>query len=245
MSRRDRMRDLTIAEIKATARQQMAESGTAGVSLSAIARAMEMSAPALYRYFASRDDLVTALIADAYNDLAATLEAADASRPGTAYADRLLAVLLAYRDWAMAHPVDFSLIYGTPIPGYHAPVEVTMPPARRGFAVILGILAEAMAAGVLKPQPEQLALPPGLEVRLPVIGDAATESVPPVVVYIGVMGWARIHGMLMLGLFGHADSLVSNQAAFYRHEVESLLRSIGLHPTTPEENRKGDDDHDG
>ena len=70
MSRRDRMRDLTIAEIKATARQQMAESGTAGVSLSAIARTMEISAPALYRYFASRDDLVTALIADAYNDLA-------------------------------------------------------------------------------------------------------------------------------------------------------------------------------
>ena len=111
--------------------------------------------------------------------------------------------------------------------------------------MILGILAEAMAAGVLKPQPEQLALPPDLEVRLPALGDAAPESVPPVVVYICVMGWARIHGMLMLGLFGHADSLVSNQAAFYRHEVESLFRSIGLYPTASEESRKGDDDHDG
>ena len=79
MSRRDRMRELTIAEIKATARQQMAESGTAGVSLSAIARAMEISAPALYRYFASRDDLVTALIVDAFTALADAIEAAESA----------------------------------------------------------------------------------------------------------------------------------------------------------------------
>ena len=117
MSRRDRMRDLTIAEIKATARQQMAESGTAGVSLSAIARAMELSAPALYRYFASRDDLVTALIVDAFNDLADDDPGGRSRLWRPAYADRLLACL-AYREWAIAHPVDFQLIYGNPIPGY-------------------------------------------------------------------------------------------------------------------------------
>jgi AcrR family transcriptional regulator len=198
MSRRERLRENTIEEIKSTARQQMAESGTTALSLNAIARAMEISTPGLYRYFASRDDLVTALIADAYNDLADALEAAALGIPREAYYERILATVLAYREWALSHPVDFTLIYGNPIPGFHAPEEVTTPAARRGFAAILRILAEAEQAGALNPSPEYRQLPPELRPAFQPIDGEQSPAVPETVLYIGLVGWTHMHGMLLL-----------------------------------------------
>jgi AcrR family transcriptional regulator len=132
---RESQRQDTREEIKAFARQQMAAEGTAALSLRAIARDMEMTAPALYRYFPSREDLITALIVDAFNALADALEAADAAPTQQDYGSRLRAVLMAYRGWALEHPTDFQLIYGNPIPGYSAPRELTVPaPDGRGAA---------------------------------------------------------------------------------------------------------------
>ena len=177
MSRRERLREKTIQEIKTTARQQMADGGTTALSLNGIARSMEISTPGLYRYFASRDDLVTALIAEAYNDLAEALEAAALEIPREAFYERMMSTVLAYREWALAHPVDFTLIYGNPIPGYHAPVEVTMPAARRGFAAILRILAEADQAGALRLPEEYQRLPEELQpAALSMDGQASSSS---------------------------------------------------------------------
>src|SRR5262245_45041432 len=125
--RAERLREAAIAEIKAIARQQMAEQGQAALSLGAIARAMGMTTPALYRYFESRDALITALIIDAYEALAIALEQADSATRSDDYATRFRAMARAYRDWAVAHPHEYALIYGTPIPGYHAPRERTVP----------------------------------------------------------------------------------------------------------------------
>src|SRR5262245_85809 len=119
-TRREKQYAATSAEIKDTARRLMAEHGTAGVSIRAIARAMGLSAPSLYHYFPNRDELITALISDAFNALADELEQVRDRTAGTA-AERLMAVVLAYRSWALAHPLDFQLIYGNPIPGYVAP----------------------------------------------------------------------------------------------------------------------------
>src|SRR5215211_2916846 len=105
-TRRERLRDAAYAEIKSIARRQMAEQGAAALSLRAIAAAMGVTPPALYRYYKSRDELVTALIVDAYNDMADALEAAAAAHPAADYAGRFLAVALAYRAWAIAHPAD-------------------------------------------------------------------------------------------------------------------------------------------
>lgn len=232
MSRRERLREITIEEIKSTARQQMAESGTTALSLHAIARAMGMSTPGLYRYFASRDDLVTALILDAYNDLAEALETAALDLPEHDYAGRMMATVLAYREWALAHPVDFILIYGNPIPGYHAPEQLTMPAARRGFAVILRILSEAYQAGALRAPSEYLQLPPELRPGLPPIDGQPAPALPEVVIYIGLVGWTRIHGMLMLELFHHIQPLLNDTTAFYRYEMKNLLHSVGLDLTS-------------
>ncbi|MDX1636618.1 MAG: TetR/AcrR family transcriptional regulator, partial [Balneolaceae bacterium] len=143
-SRREKIRDITREEIKDTARQLMAEKGTAGLSLRAIAREMGMTASALYHYFSSLNDLITALIKDAFTQLADTIEAAGNNPDLTTSAERLAAVAHAYREWALNHPVDFQLLYGNPIPGYSQPTGITYPPARRSFLVTARIFTEAI-----------------------------------------------------------------------------------------------------
>ena len=229
MSRRERLREQTLQEIKAIAHQQMDESGTASISLNAIARRMEISTPALYRYFSNRDDLVTALIIEAFNDLADTLEQV-AESPAPSQARRLFNVLLAYRQWALTRPIDFELIYGNPIPNYHAPEEKTVPAARRGFEVILRILLECYQDGELIPPAEYHHLPPELSIEMsPDDPSSNTSSLPEVILYIGLVGWYHIHGMIMLELFHHIQPMLNNPTIFYQHEVELMMRSLGIH----------------
>lgn len=224
MSRREKLRQEMLEDIKTVARQQMAETGTAGVSLSAIARALEVSQPALYRYYPSRDDLITALIVDAYNDQADALEAAQTGIPQQDYPGRMLEVLEAYRRWALEHPTDFQLIYGNPIPGYTAPFEVTAPAARRNLNVILTILAQALAAGALTLTEEHHHAAQRLDIALPEL----TGANDPALVYLALVGMYRIHGMIMLELFHHTDSLLPDTGAFYTNEIIHLLREAGM-----------------
>jgi AcrR family transcriptional regulator len=137
---RERARAQITREIKDEARRQLAEQGAQRLSLRAVARELGMVSSALYRYFASRDELLTALIIDAYDALGAAAEAAVAAGPA-AVRDRWRACCHAARDWAIAHPHEYALIYGSPVPGYQAPAE-TIAPAGRVALVIGGLLAE-------------------------------------------------------------------------------------------------------
>ncbi len=220
----------TQAAIKAIARRHMAEQGTASIGLRAIARDLDMTAPALYRYFPSLDDLITALILDAFNSSADALAAAEAQQPPENYAARLFAALMAYRDWAFANPVDFQLIYGNPIPGYAAPRELTVPAATRTFLVIGGILDAAYKAGALQPPAAHHTLPPVIQNHLITMIDELAYPTLPIVVYITTVGWTRIHGMVWLEMFGHTPPVVGDPAEFYRFEVLELMRSMGLNP---------------
>jgi AcrR family transcriptional regulator len=227
MSRRERVREHTRDEIKAIARQQMAEQGTAALNLAAIARQMEMTAPALYRYFADRDALVTALIVDAFASASDAIEAASASLPAEHYAERMRAVMEAYRAWALANPVDFQLIYGNPIPGYHAPAELTVPQVRRTTAAILHILQAAYTAGRLRLPPELQSPPRNVQLH---VSDSSgmTPTMFPALLYVCMAGWTRIHGIVMLELFNHLQPTVGDVGAFFRHEVEQFLSSVGF-----------------
>jgi hypothetical protein len=155
---------------------------------------------------------------------------ADQAQPQKAYFERLQAAILAYRQWAIDHPVDFQLIFGNPIPGYHAPFQVTAPIARRSLGVVLDILTAAYQAGHLNLPAEMLRFPSGLTIELPRLesGDDPQLFVP--VIYAGVMGWSRIHGMILLELFGHAQPIVSDTDLFYQHEINLMLHSFGLQP---------------
>lgn len=226
-TRRERLREQTLQEIKEMARQQMAESGTAAVSLNAIARKMGLTTPALYRYFKNRDDLITSLVAESFNNLADTLASTAQQSPADP-GEKLLNVILAYRQWALDHPIDFELIYGNPIPDYQAPAEITTPAAQRGFSVILEILNAAYESGRLHPLPEYINLPADLQLNIPDRTAAFPSGTDRTVFYIGLVGWYRIHGIIMLELFHHIQPLVGNPEAFYKHEVMSLLKSAGF-----------------
>ncbi|OQY28565.1 MAG: hypothetical protein B6243_11930 [Anaerolineaceae bacterium 4572_5.2] len=228
LSRRERLRAATIDEIKTIAHQQMAEKGAATLSLRAIAREMGMTSPALYRYFASRDDLVTALIVDAYNSLADAMEAARSDCPPNDYRNCLLAIGLAYRDWALAHSQDYALVFGAPIPGYHAPKAITEPPAKRSMRVFITILATAAQAGKLHPTPAYANPPAKLQAQL--LAWAKKYSLPPLVsvLYLALAGWSRLHGLVELEIFGHIDHVAKNAAELYRGEVLAFIEQAGI-----------------
>lgn len=139
-TRRERYRRRTVAEIKAAAMAQLSEGGAETVTLSAIARGMAMSAPALYRYFACRDELLADLAVDVHLALAAALEAA-AGRE-TSAASRITAVAHAYRDWALARPHAYHLAYETAYGSARAAGRIATA-AQRGMAVFLDVVAEA------------------------------------------------------------------------------------------------------
>jgi AcrR family transcriptional regulator len=227
MSRRERLRDTTREEIKALARQQMAASGTAALSLGAIARTMGMVPSALYRYYASRDDLITALIVDAFDALGQAAADADAQIAAADYGARMLAIVLAYRAWALANPADFLLIFGTPIPGYDAPPEPTNAAVRRTFSVFLRIFQAAYAAGVLHPPPEHEQQAAHQSIPLP---DAFEHPIAPVVNYTGIACWAHMHGLVILEVTNHLQPGIADTSAFYRAEMIATLKAIGLDP---------------
>lgn len=226
----DRKHEFTRTEIKDTARELMAELGTAGISLRGIARRMDLTAPAIYRYFPNLDDLITALILDDFNDLADTLEAARATsvEAGKKTPEQILAVLNSYREWALQKPVDFQLIYGNPIPGYVAPAEITVPAVIRGFRVIVQLMADAMANGDLIPTPDYGKIPAPARAAMEPITLINGYDVPVEAVYLATVGWPMIHGIIMLELFNHLQPMTGNVEVFYQTQVVNLLKSMGM-----------------
>ncbi len=225
-TRRERLRAATIDEIKQIARQHMAEKGAASLSLRAIAREMGMTSPALYRYFASRDDLVTALIVDAYHSLAETLRSARDAAPEDDHAARVLQTARAYRNWALAHPADYQLIFGTPIPGYHAPPEITDPAAAQSMMVFISILDSAYRAGALR---QEEVTPELMEQLQPWIDKFGYEG-SPAVVHLALAGWAQIHGLVSLELYGHlcAPDAGGDAAALFETEIRAMMVRMGI-----------------
>src|SRR5215212_10853067 len=145
---RERVRAELTAEITEVARRQLGEVGAAALSLRAVARELGMASSALYRYFPSRDDLLTRLIIDGYDALGDAADAAD--DPSAPPAERWLGVCRAVRAWARAHPHEYALLYGSPVPGYRAPQD-TVPAASRVGVVLGRILGEAAHSGALPP----------------------------------------------------------------------------------------------
>ncbi|HEY0696319.1 MAG TPA: TetR/AcrR family transcriptional regulator, partial [Micromonospora sp.] len=172
---RARVRAEMIDEIKATARRHLAEDG-ANLSLRAVARDLGMVSSAIYRYFPSRDDLLTALILDAYNSLGAAVEVNEAAVPRTDFVGRWMAACHAVRDWALAQPHEYALIYGSPVPGYRAPQD-TVPAATRSVAVLGRIMQDAAGAGALDAAPAG-PLPEAVDADVARIGDALCPGVP-------------------------------------------------------------------
>jgi AcrR family transcriptional regulator len=214
--------EVTVA-IKDEARRQLAADGAARLSLRAVARELGMVSSALYRYFPSRDELLTALIIDAYNSLGDAAEAAHEAVGEAAPVRRWTAVCEAVRGWALGHPHEYALIYGSPVPGYVAP-DTTVPAAARVGLVLIGIVRDAhRGLGLAKP-PLAAELRPEAE-RM--TADLAPD-LPPEVVTAMVAAWAQLYGLVNFELFGQFNRVVEDRGTFFRHAVGQLAHAVGL-----------------
>lgn len=212
---RARVRAELIEEIKAAARRQLAEVGAAELSLRAVARDVGMVSSAVYRYVASRDELLTALVVDAYDAVGAAAEAAAAGRGG--FEARWLRLARAVRDWARANPHEYALVYGSPVPGYRAP-DVTIAPAARPAAAALGLVAAAVAAGEVDPG-RTVPLPRSLHGDLARLRDQLAPGVPDEVLARTVWAWTQMFGLISFELFGHLTNVVSDHDEHFTHQV--------------------------
>ena len=190
---RERARERTLDEIRTLAWRQVEELGPAELSLRAIARELGVVSSAIYRYVASRDDLLTALLVEGFSDLADAVEAAEAAIPRDAYRERWLTACRAMRTWALNRPAAWGLLYGGPIPGYDAPQQTTGPAGVRVLLCQGAVLIEAQAAGSLQPRVWQAGGSGELsaELRAELEGGAAAYQldIDPVMVALGIFGW--------------------------------------------------------
>ena len=218
LTRREQKRLETELEIKAIARKQIAEVGAVALSLRAIAREMRMSAPALYRYFPNKEALVTTLIVEAYTALADAMADADAAKERDDFHGRFQAICFAYRDWAMSHPQDYTLIYGTPIPNYHAPRELTVAPAGR----VLLILNDAWQADRLSIPAGYEVLPDELATAVQAVLQTLPEGVPGTVVPMTMIIWSQLQGLVWGELYGQFSPGLAESGKLYQLEIQTM-----------------------
>jgi AcrR family transcriptional regulator len=208
MDRRQQYREQTREEAKRIALEQLAEHGTAGVSVNAIGKRMGITGPALYRYFANRDALLTELISDGYHDLADTVEAAAAAvRTG-----KLRAGAGALRGWALAAPHRYLLLFGTPVPGYEAP-EHTLAAASRIMVALLS------AAGEDHARPRRSTLHKQVAAWGERMGYA---GLTPRQLHWGLTVWTRLHGVLSLEVAGQFTLTGVDPGLLFAAEVDAL-----------------------
>ncbi|MER6425942.1 TetR/AcrR family transcriptional regulator [Streptomyces sp. NPDC001137] len=210
---RDRYRAQLRAEIKERAWEQIAAAGAPGLSLNAIAKQMGMSGPALYRYFASRDALITELIRDAYRSLADTVRTAAASGADLAGLGRAL------RAWALDDPQRYFLIYGTPVPGYHAPDDITAIASE----IMQALLDAAHPTGKTVVTVDDGHPDTRLEAHLAQHRQwAADHPAPPAALRRALLFWTRLHGILSLELAGHFTGMGLDPTELYDNELRHL-----------------------
>jgi AcrR family transcriptional regulator len=218
-----------IAEIKTVARAHLAAAG-ANLSLRAVARDMGMVSSALYRYFAGRDELLTALILDAYNALGEVVEAADASVPDRGQLRaRWLAATRAVRGWALANPAEYALLYGSPVPGYAAPSD-TIAAAARTPGVLARILADGVDSGKLTEGGYRPSVPMAKSVHADMArarGDIAPK-VPDELMLAGISGWIHMFGVVSFELFGQFNNVIDARAEFFDQEMGLMADLMGL-----------------
>lgn len=222
---RERARAELTREITDEARRQLAKSGANGLSLRAVSRELGMVSSALYRYFPSRDDLLTALILDAYAAVGDAAEAAD--RADTDPTRRWYGVCAAIRSWGRAHPHEYALVYGSPVPGYQAP-RSTVSEAARVPLVLVGVVRDAWAAGVLTPPADRPPPGPALSDQLRRLAASVAPGLPGPVLTCALIAWTQLFGMISFELFGQLVGSVDPSDEFFANATARMAELVGL-----------------
>lgn len=227
---RARVRVEFIQEIKDEARRQVAEGGASALSLRAVARHLGMVSSGIYRYFESRDQLLTALIIDAYDALGDAVEQAEGARERSDFSGRWWAASHAVRRWALEHPHEYMLLYGSPVPGYRAP-EDTIGPASRTTIVLADVVRDA-AAGRALAEPFARGRAPALSgpaaAEAERAGAVALPGVPADGVVRALTAWTQLFGFVSFEVFGHLTGVVEDTDALFDQAVAEIGAFVGL-----------------
>jgi AcrR family transcriptional regulator len=223
---RARVRDELTREIKDAARRQLAEVGSGGLSLRAVARELGMVSSAVYRYFPSRDELLTALIVDAYDAVGAAVEQAEGSVRRDDFIGRWLAAATAMRGWAVANPQEYALIFGSPVPGYRAPTA-TIDPAARVPIRLLTIIAAAAEAGKSAPAAGR-SIPRVVRADLKALRDSVAPGLTDEQLARAVMSWTQLVGSISFELFGHLNNVFHDYEAYFAFQLRGVAADLGL-----------------
>jgi len=210
--------------IKETAWKQIAEFGAPALSLRAIARELKITAPAIYNYFPDRDAVVTALIIDAFTSFGDSQLAARDGLPENNPDGRLKAIGLAYRNWALAHPQRYQLIFGTPIPGYAAPFDQVFPSSARSLSALVSVVESLRVSGKLN-----IDIFPKIKAEYKVSfemwkthgGEADVLSLS-----VAMLIWARVHGIVSLEIGGNLPPFGAKGDALYLYELDSIQQQF-------------------
>lgn len=220
---RQRAHAQTVNDIKRMAREQLSTEGSSGLSLRAIARQLGIVSSAVYRYVPSRDELLTMLIEDAYNSLGDAAEAADRRCRRADLAKRWMAIGRSVRGWALERPAEYALLYGSPVPGYHAPPERTVAAGTRVMRLLGTLLPAVEASG------DDPALPTSTarDVRR-IIAELGVGEVDEQVLVRGLLAWTAMYGLVSFELFGQYGQTFSHAGAYFDYQLARLGDYIGL-----------------
>jgi AcrR family transcriptional regulator len=230
-SRRDRVRAATAGEIKQTARRILVAEGPEAVSLRAIAREMGMTAPALYRYFSSREDLVRHVCGDIFTEIATDIRAASAhaaQEPGGDVTAKLIAACREFRHWALTHREEFGLLFGTPLPGLEPLHNDKIDECALDFAGSWITLFLELWQRHPFPVPADDQIEPGLLAQLLRYLGALGVDLPPGAVLIFLRCWVHLYGMVSLEVFGHLHFALDDAAPLFEYTLAELAALVGL-----------------
>jgi len=209
-------------------RAQLATEGAAALSLRAVARELGLVSSAVYRYVASRDELLTLLVVDGYDELGDAVDAAAAKVDGADHAGRMRAIARAVRAWALAEPATYALLFGSPVPGYEAPAERTTEPGTRVVRRLVEAWEDAWVAGEVTLRDEPVA-PRRLARDLARIRRDLGLTAPDALVARGLLAWAALFGCVSFEVFGQygPDTFTDPKDVFELH-VTTLVEAVGL-----------------
>jgi AcrR family transcriptional regulator len=231
LNRRERLRQATIEEIKNTARRQIAEDGAANLSMGAIARAMGMTPPALYRYFDSRDALVDTLIVEAYDSLGEAMEASGAALTQKDFYGRFLAIACTYRRWAVEHPEDYALMFGV-AGSTESAVEQIARSMVRSLRVMAELLRSAYDAGSLVIPHEYVEPPPTVqEALIWMQSSLQDEEISLGILAASFTTWLRAHALVWQELHGPLPAFLFSSGELFEMEIRVLAKNLGLDPS--------------
>ncbi len=224
---RARRRDDVTRQVLETGRRHLADSGAAALSLRAVTRDLGMVSSAVYRYVASRDELLTLLVVDAYTELGDAVDARLAELPRAAWDTRVLAVCVTVRDWALREPSRYALLYGSPVPGYEAPGEQTTEPGTRVIRTLVALVADGVRSGDVVNGPTTVSLPRMLRTDLGRLRNELGMEMDQAVLGRAVLLWSVLFGAVSLEVFGQygADTFTEPRALF-EHQVRLAISTL-------------------